>query len=150
MATAVVTQLKLRADDIFFPAMALLILGIVVTGFGRSYFLAGMVRAKLPNGLVHVHGAVFVLWIFLVANSSHHDVPVFLTAAWVFTLAPFLKAGGPASLRRMDPTYVRACHGGECVGFEPAAPCGTRAFQACALSTPLPINGTCALAFRKA
>ncbi len=66
MATAVVTQRKLRADDIFFPAMALLILGIVVTGFGKSYFLAGMVRAKLPNGLVHVHGAVFVLWIFLV------------------------------------------------------------------------------------
>jgi hypothetical protein len=56
----------LRADDIFFPAMALLILGIVVTGFGRSYFLAGMVRAKLPNALVHVHGAVFVSWIFLV------------------------------------------------------------------------------------
>jgi len=24
-----------------------------------------MVRAKLPNTLVHVHGAVFVSWIFL-------------------------------------------------------------------------------------
>lgn len=65
MATAVVAPHKLRSDDIFFPAMALLILGIVVTGFGRSYFLAGMVLAKLPNGLVHVHGAVFILWIFL-------------------------------------------------------------------------------------
>ena len=57
---------QVRADDIFFPAMALLILGIVVTGFGKSYFLAGMMRAKLPNALVHVHGAVFVLWISLV------------------------------------------------------------------------------------
>jgi len=66
MATAVVTPRKLRPDDIFFPSMALLVLGIVVTGFGRSYFLAGMVRAKLPNGLVHIHGAVFILWIFLV------------------------------------------------------------------------------------
>jgi len=65
MATAVVTQRDVRADDIFFPAMAVLILGIVVAGFGRSYFLAGMVRAKLPNSLVHVHGAVFISWIFL-------------------------------------------------------------------------------------
>jgi hypothetical protein len=55
---------KVRSDDIFFPAMALLILGIVLLGFGQSYFLAGMIRAKLPNTLVHIHGAVFVTWIF--------------------------------------------------------------------------------------
>jgi FtsH-binding integral membrane protein len=61
---------KLRPDDIFFPAMALLILGIVVTGFGRSYFLAGMMLAKLPNRLVHVHGAVFVAWIFLLVAQA--------------------------------------------------------------------------------
>ncbi len=66
MATVAMVRHKVRADDIFFPAMALLILGIVLTGFGRSYFLAGMLRAKLPNALVHVHGAVFVLWISLV------------------------------------------------------------------------------------
>jgi len=65
MATAITASGRLRTDDIFFPGMALLILGIVVTGFGKSYFLAGMMRAKLPNALVHVHGAVFVLWIFL-------------------------------------------------------------------------------------
>jgi hypothetical protein len=70
MATAVTARGKLRTDDVFFPAMALLILGIVVTGFGKSYFLAGMVRAKLPNGLVHVHGAVFVLWIFLLVTQA--------------------------------------------------------------------------------
>jgi hypothetical protein len=46
--------------------MGLLILGIVVLGFGQSYFLAGMLRAKLPNTLVHIHGALYVSWIFLV------------------------------------------------------------------------------------
>jgi hypothetical protein len=65
MATTVTAPGELRADDVFLPAMALLILGIVVTGFGKSYFLAGMLRANLPNALVHVHGAVFVSWIFL-------------------------------------------------------------------------------------
>jgi hypothetical protein len=53
------------ADDLFFPAMALLILGFVVGGFAQSYFLAGMVRAKLPNALVHIHAALFISWIFL-------------------------------------------------------------------------------------
>jgi hypothetical protein len=54
---------KLRADDIFFPAMGLFILGIVVVGFGQTYFFAGMLRAKLPNTLVHIHGALYVSWI---------------------------------------------------------------------------------------
>jgi hypothetical protein len=38
MANMVVRKPRMRADDIFFPAMAFLILAIVVTGFGRSYF----------------------------------------------------------------------------------------------------------------
>jgi hypothetical protein len=71
MATAVVSQHKVRSDDIFFPAMALLILGVVVLGFAQSYFFAGMLRAKLPNTLVHIHGALFVSWIFsLVIQTS--------------------------------------------------------------------------------
>jgi FtsH-binding integral membrane protein len=70
VATMVARAPKMRADDIFFPAMALLILGIVVTGFGRSYFLAGMILAKLPNRLVHVHGAVFVAWIILLVTQT--------------------------------------------------------------------------------
>ena len=65
MATVMAPQRKLRADDIFFSGMALLILAIVFIGFAQSYFLAGMVRAKLPNTLVHIHGAIFVSWIFL-------------------------------------------------------------------------------------
>jgi hypothetical protein len=65
MATMVAPKRKLRADDIFFPAMALLILAVVFIGFAQSYFLPGMVMAKLPNKLVHIHGALFVGWIFL-------------------------------------------------------------------------------------
>lgn len=65
MADVVERPHKLRADDIFFPAMSLVILAVVVIGFAQSYFLAGMVRAKLPNKLVHIHGAIFVSWIFL-------------------------------------------------------------------------------------
>jgi hypothetical protein len=71
MAAMVMQKTKLRSDDIFFLSMALLILVIVVTGFAQSYFLAGMIRAKLPNALVHIHGAIFVSWIFLlVAQAS--------------------------------------------------------------------------------
>ena len=65
MAEVVAAQRRLRRDDVFFSAMALLILGIVVTGFAKSYFLAGMMRAKLPNALVHIHGAAFLSWILL-------------------------------------------------------------------------------------
>jgi hypothetical protein len=57
MATAIASPQRLRADDIFSPALALLILGVVVLGFWQSYFVAGMVRATLPNSLVHIHGA---------------------------------------------------------------------------------------------
>jgi hypothetical protein len=64
MATAVAPRQRLRPDDIFFPAMALLLLVVVVLGFGRTYFFAGMLRAKLPNTLVHIHAALFVSWIF--------------------------------------------------------------------------------------
>jgi len=56
---------KPRSDDVFFPAMSLLILAVVVFGFADSYFLPGMVFAKLPNALVHIHGALYVSWIFL-------------------------------------------------------------------------------------
>jgi hypothetical protein len=50
--------------------MAVLILEAVVYGFAQSYFLPGMVLAKLPNKLVHIHGALFVSWIFLLLIQS--------------------------------------------------------------------------------
>jgi hypothetical protein len=58
MATLVSPAKRIRSDDIFFPAVSLIIFGVVFYGFAQSYFLAGMVRAKLPNKLVHVHGAI--------------------------------------------------------------------------------------------
>jgi hypothetical protein len=56
---------RLRTEDVFFLTMVLLILAAVVIGFGQTYFVPGMVFAKLPNALVHVHGALFVSWILL-------------------------------------------------------------------------------------
>jgi hypothetical protein len=54
-----------RYDHFFFSGMAFLILIAVFAGFARSYFLAGVFQAPLPNRLVHVHGAVFTAWIVL-------------------------------------------------------------------------------------
>src|ERR1700735_4246663 len=65
MATLVSPAKRIRSDDIFFPAMSLVIFGVVFYGFAQSYLLAGMMRAKLPNVLVHIHGAIFVSWILL-------------------------------------------------------------------------------------
>lgn len=65
MATVLSPTRRVRSDDIFFPAMSIIIFGVVFYGFAPSYFLAGMVRAHLPNLLVHIHGALFVSWIVL-------------------------------------------------------------------------------------
>jgi hypothetical protein len=52
-------------DRVFFSGMILLLWATVLFGFARTYFMAGMVSAPLPNRLVHVHGAVFTLWMVL-------------------------------------------------------------------------------------
>jgi hypothetical protein len=60
-----------RYDHVFFVGMALLILVTVFLGFARTYYLAGLFRAPLPNVIVHFHGAAFSCWIFLlVAQTS--------------------------------------------------------------------------------
>ena len=46
-------------DNLFFSGMAVVILASVFVGFARSYYLAGVFKAPLPNLLVHTHGAVF-------------------------------------------------------------------------------------------
>jgi hypothetical protein len=58
---------RLRAgyDNLFFAGMAGIALIAVLVGFARTYFLAGLFRAPLPNLLVHIHGAAFTLWIIL-------------------------------------------------------------------------------------
>jgi hypothetical protein len=52
-------------DRIFFAVMAAVLWATVLYGFAKSYFLAGMVEAPLPNRLIHIHGAVFTLWMVL-------------------------------------------------------------------------------------
>lgn len=56
---------NLRYENRFFVAMAILSFLAVFIGFARTYYLAGIFKAPLPNLLVHIHGAVFSLWIFL-------------------------------------------------------------------------------------
>jgi hypothetical protein len=66
MATATARpRLRLRYDNLFFSGMAGVALVAVLVGFARTYFLAGLFRAPLPNLLVHIHGAAFTLWIIL-------------------------------------------------------------------------------------
>jgi len=57
-------------DNYFFSAMALLILTTAFVGFARTYFLAGVFRAPLPNLLIHIHGAVFSSWILLLITQT--------------------------------------------------------------------------------
>jgi hypothetical protein len=68
MASITTPFTRSRLDDVFFPAMALLALAIVVTGFGHSYFFAGMMRARLPSPLVHVHAAILTAWMAVQAS----------------------------------------------------------------------------------
>jgi hypothetical protein len=50
--------------------MAFLILMTVFVGFARTYFLAGVFRAPLPNLLIHIHGVVFSSWILLLITQT--------------------------------------------------------------------------------
>jgi hypothetical protein len=71
VATAVIRQSKLRFENLFFSGMAVVILASVFVGFARTYYLAGVFKAPLPNLLIHIHGAVFSSWILLlIAQTS--------------------------------------------------------------------------------
>jgi hypothetical protein len=50
--------------------MAFLILLTVFIGFARTYYLAGIFQAPLPNRLIHIHGAVFTCWILLLITQT--------------------------------------------------------------------------------
>lgn len=52
-------------ERVFFGGMALLLCAVVVIGFTPTYFGAGVFRAPLPSPILHVHGAVFSLWMIL-------------------------------------------------------------------------------------
>ncbi len=70
MATAVFEARESRLDRYFFPGLALLMLATVFLGFARSYFLAGVFTAPLPNWLIHLHGAAFTSWILLLITQT--------------------------------------------------------------------------------
>lgn len=53
------------AERIFYSGMSLLLCICVFIGFAPTYFQAGMLRAPLPSPILHVHGAVFTLWMLL-------------------------------------------------------------------------------------
>jgi|ERR1700733_1059358 hypothetical protein len=58
--------MRFAFDNLFFFGMALVILGSAFVGFARSYYLAGVFKAPLPNLLVHIiRGGVFSCWILL-------------------------------------------------------------------------------------
>jgi hypothetical protein len=92
-----------QATRLFFPGVTLFVLIAVVGGFARTYFLAGMFRAKLPSLLVHIHGALFMLWIVLLVAqvgliSSHRlRWHMRLGVAGMF-LAPLMLLTGLATL----------------------------------------------------
>lgn len=66
MATGVDRRGNSRYDTLFFSGMALFILASVLVGFAPTYYLVGVFKGPpVPNLIVHVHGAVFSLWIVL-------------------------------------------------------------------------------------
>jgi hypothetical protein len=54
----------------FFGGMAILLCIIVFIGFSPTYFGAGMLRAPLPSPILHVHGAIFTLWMLIYLTQS--------------------------------------------------------------------------------
>ncbi|MGB9434315.1 MAG: hypothetical protein WBQ89_18885, partial [Candidatus Acidiferrum sp.] len=62
---------NLRHENRFFGTMAAVFLVVIFTGFARTYYLAGVFNAPLPNLLVHIHAVAFTLWIILfIAQNS--------------------------------------------------------------------------------
>jgi hypothetical protein len=56
---------KRSAERCFYSGMAILLCICVFIGFSPTYFQAGMMRAPLPSPILHVHGAVFTLWMLV-------------------------------------------------------------------------------------
>ena len=59
-----------RYDHLFFSSMVALMLATVFYGFARTYYLAGVFHAPLPNRLIHIHGAAFSAWMLLLITQT--------------------------------------------------------------------------------
>jgi hypothetical protein len=97
MATVVMTprKTKVQPDRFFFPLMCLLVLVTVWLGFSKTYYAVGLVRAPLPNPLVHVHAVIFSLWLVTLtlqtALVSARKVKVHMAVGlWGFALAALM------------------------------------------------------------
>jgi hypothetical protein len=55
-----------RYDHRFFMGTAIAMVISVFIGFAHTYYLAGVFHAPLPSAIIHIHGAVFSGWLFLV------------------------------------------------------------------------------------
>jgi hypothetical protein len=52
-------------EHYLFSTTAVLFVMVVVAGFARTYYLQGMLTARLPSWIVHVHGLLMTLWVAL-------------------------------------------------------------------------------------
>lgn len=65
MATAAVPQQRLGAERRFFLGMAAALLVCTVAGFAQTYYLMRYTGAPSLTPLVHLHGALFTVWVLL-------------------------------------------------------------------------------------
>jgi uncharacterized membrane protein YozB (DUF420 family) len=54
-----------RRDRVFYLAMGLLVLAVVVYGFGRSFYFAPFMPVRQIRPLLQLHAAVFSAWVLL-------------------------------------------------------------------------------------
>jgi putative Mn2+ efflux pump MntP len=57
-------------ERLFYSGMSILLCVCVFIGFSPTYFQAGVLRAPLPSPILHVHGAVFTLWMLLFVGQA--------------------------------------------------------------------------------
>jgi hypothetical protein len=132
-----------RFDKLFFSGMAVVIFASVFVGFARSYYLAGVFKAPLPNLLVHIHGAVFSSWILLLI------VQTSLVAAGRVDLHRRLGLLGFALACLMVIVGLLAATDSQGRHFAPGeAGSGVRAFSTVTLTTMLAFSTLIYFAFR--
>lgn len=52
-------------ERVFYASVAIVLCVCVYIGFSPTYFQAGIFHAPLPSPILHIHGAVFTLWMLL-------------------------------------------------------------------------------------